>query len=161
MLEAILANGVRTIVVEQLTRVARDVGVQENIIKDLRSHGITIVSATEDLDLMSDDPARVAMRQMLGVFSQYEKAMLVAKLRAARRRKRQTTGRCEGAKPYGHHPKYPNEPATLATMVRLRAAGTTLQGIADALNDSGIRPRRGQRWGVRSIAGILGRQPKT
>lgn len=56
MLEAILANGVRTIIVEQLTRVARDVGVQENIILDLRKRGIVIVSATEDLDLMSKDP---------------------------------------------------------------------------------------------------------
>jgi hypothetical protein len=38
------------------------------------------------------------MRQIAGAFSEYEKARLVAKLRAARERKRVATGKCEGRK---------------------------------------------------------------
>jgi hypothetical protein len=38
------------------------------------------------------------MRQIAGAFSEYEKARLVAKLRAARERKRAATGKCEGRK---------------------------------------------------------------
>ena len=39
------------------------------------------------------------VRQVLGAISEFEKASLVAKLKAARDRKRAATGRCEGRKP--------------------------------------------------------------
>ena len=39
------------------------------------------------------------VRQVLGAIAQFEKASLVAKLKAARERKRKATGRCEGNKP--------------------------------------------------------------
>ena len=39
------------------------------------------------------------MRQVLGAIAQFEKASAVAKLAAARKRKRETKGRCEGRKP--------------------------------------------------------------
>jgi hypothetical protein len=38
------------------------------------------------------------MRQIAGAFHEYEKARLVAKLRAARDRKRAAAGKCEGRK---------------------------------------------------------------
>jgi hypothetical protein len=38
------------------------------------------------------------MRQIVGSFAEYEKARLVAKLRAARERKRTASGKCEGRK---------------------------------------------------------------
>ena len=38
------------------------------------------------------------MRQIAGAFHEYEKARLVAKLRAARERKRADAGKCEGRK---------------------------------------------------------------
>ncbi len=159
MLEAILRNGVRTIIVEQLTRVARDVGVQENIILDLRKRDIVIVSATEDLDLMSKDPARVAMRQMFGVFSQYEKAMLVAKLRAARERKKAQGERCGSRYFYGQHPARPEEAATLEAMRASKASGATLQAIVDDLNARRVPTRvAGKRWHLKTVARILARQ---
>jgi hypothetical protein len=40
------------------------------------------------------------MRQIAGAFSQLEKARLVAKLKAARDRKREANGKCEGRKSY-------------------------------------------------------------
>ena len=46
----------------------------------------------------ASDPARVMMRQVAGAFAQYEKARVVAKLRAARERKRSLTGKAEGRK---------------------------------------------------------------
>jgi hypothetical protein len=41
---------------------------------------------------------------VLGAVSQFEKSVIVAKLRAARTRQRRVTGRCEGRKPFGEHP---------------------------------------------------------
>jgi hypothetical protein len=51
-----------------------------------------------------EDPTRVLIRQVLWAVSQFEKSVIVAKLRAARMRRRQQTGRCEGRKRFGEHP---------------------------------------------------------
>ena len=40
-------------------------------------------------------------RQIAGAFHEYEKARLVAKLKAARDRKRAAAGKCEGRKSWG------------------------------------------------------------
>jgi len=49
---------------------------------------------------VTDDHMKVAMRQIAGTFAQLEKARLVAKLKAARDRKREANGKCEGRKGY-------------------------------------------------------------
>jgi DNA invertase Pin-like site-specific DNA recombinase len=56
-----------------------------------------LTAAGDDLT-DSSDPSRVMMRQIAGSFAQHEKTRLVAKLRAARERKRQAIGKCEGRK---------------------------------------------------------------
>jgi DNA invertase Pin-like site-specific DNA recombinase len=74
--------------------------IQESIIADMRRNGFEIVSVAEP-DLCSDDPSRTLMRQILGAFAQYERAMIVQKLRGARQRIRAKTGHCEGRKAFG------------------------------------------------------------
>jgi DNA invertase Pin-like site-specific DNA recombinase len=85
MLEALHSNGVRLVLVERLDRLARDLMIQESIIADLKRSGFEIVSVTEP-DLCSDDPSRKLMRQVLGAFAEYEKDVLVLKLRGAKQR---------------------------------------------------------------------------
>jgi hypothetical protein len=48
----------------------------------------------------ANDPSRIAFQQMMGVFAQYDKSMVVLKLAGARARKRAREGRCEGRKPF-------------------------------------------------------------
>src|SRR5580704_5784099 len=91
MMAALLSNGTRTVLVERLDRVARDLMVQESIIADFQRKGLYVVSVNEP-NLCSDDPSRVLMRQMMGAFFQYEKSSLVAKLRGARVRMRASRG---------------------------------------------------------------------
>jgi hypothetical protein len=43
-------------------------------------------------DLCIDDPSRKLLRQIFGSIAEYEKTMLVLKLRGARQRKRKATG---------------------------------------------------------------------
>ena len=71
-------------------------------------------------DLMENDPSRKAFRQMMGVFAEFEKDTIVAKLRGARIRKRAKEGRCEGRKPYGF---YDGENVVIERMKALRAEG--------------------------------------
>lgn len=142
MLGAIIADGVDTIVIENLNRLARTLMVQEHIIADLKKRGITLISTAEP-DLGSDDPTRVLMRQVLGAVAQYDRAMIVLKLRGARRRIKAQEGRCEGRKPYGFRP---DEKATMARIEKWREAGITFDTIAANLNKEGVPTRYGQTW---------------
>jgi DNA invertase Pin-like site-specific DNA recombinase len=142
MLATLHSNGVRTIIVEKLDRVARDLMVQEAAIADLHKHGFTLISVAEP-DLMANDPTRVLMRQLMGAVAQYDKSQIVAKLRGARMRKRAQEGRCEGRKPFGH---YPGESEAMARMKALRAEGMGFDRIAVALNAEGFATRTGKRW---------------
>lgn len=102
MVATLHSNGVRTVIVEKLDRLARDLMVQESALNYFAQHGFVIVNVAEP-DLMASDPSRTAFRQMMSVFSQYDKSMIVLKLKGARMRKKATTGRCEGRKPFGHY----------------------------------------------------------
>ena len=59
---------------------------------------VTVLTANGDNLTDTSDPSRIMMRQIAGSFSQYEKARLVSKLKAARDRKREATGKCGGRK---------------------------------------------------------------
>jgi len=93
-------HGVRTVIVERLDRLARDLMVQEAILNDFQKLGVRFISAAEGDDLIEGDATRKLVRQVLGAIAEYDKAMLVSKLRAARERKRARTGKCEGRKGY-------------------------------------------------------------
>jgi DNA invertase Pin-like site-specific DNA recombinase len=151
MLLAMLSNGVRTVIIEKLDRIARDLMIQEAIIGDLRQRGIELVS-TEEPDLCSDEPTRVLLRQFMGAVAQYEKTMIVLKLRGARQRQKAKTGRCEGRKPYGHHE---GEQPILERMRDLRAQGMAVDKIATTLNTEGVQTRSGGLWYGATINRIL------
>jgi DNA invertase Pin-like site-specific DNA recombinase len=154
MMSALHANGVRTIIVERLDRLARDLMVQEAAIADLRKNEFTLVSVAEP-DLMANDPTRVLMRQLMGAVAQYDKAQIVSKLRGARMRKRASEGRCEGRKPYGF---YDGEQAIVERMKTLRAEGLGFDRIAAQLNSEGAPTRTGKHWHGFAVNRILSAQ---
>ena len=92
------------------------------------------------------------MRQIFGAIAEYEKTMIVLKLRGARVRMRARTGRCEGAKPYGN---LPGEQTIIERMRDLRIGGLGFDRIAATLNAEGIMPRRGSRWHGLTVNKIL------
>jgi DNA invertase Pin-like site-specific DNA recombinase len=142
MMTVLHSNGVRTIIIEKLDRLARDLMIQEATIADLQRHSFTVISVAEP-DLMATDATRILMRQLVGAVAQYDKSQIVLKLRGARMRKRAKEGRCEGRKPYGF---YDGEEAVLARLKALRATGTGFDHIAAKLNEEGVPTRTGKRW---------------
>jgi DNA invertase Pin-like site-specific DNA recombinase len=154
MMAAMLSNGTRTVLVERLDRVARDLMVQESIIADFQRKGLDVISVNEP-DLCSEDPSRVLMRQMMGAFFQYEKSSLVAKLRGARVRMRASTGSCEGRKPYGTRD---GETEVITRILTLRQAGAAMDTIAETLNAEGVASRSGGQWYPSTVRNILLRE---
>lgn len=94
-------------------------------------------------DLLQDDPSRKLMRQIFGAVAEYEKTMVVLKLRGARQRLRAKEGRCEGRKAFGY---FEGELAIVERMKALRASGIGYDKIAAELNRAGILSRSGSKW---------------
>lgn len=134
LLDKIEGNGVRTVIVEDASRFARDLVTQELGILALIGRGVRVLTATGDDLTATDDHFKVAMRQIAGAFAQLEKARLVGKLRHARQRIREEKGKCEGRKSLVE-----THPAAVALAKRLRRAS----------------PKTGERMPLRKIAAEL------
>src|SRR5262249_42512959 len=81
LLDRIEGNGVRTVLVEDASRFARELVTQELGIIALIKRGVRVLTANGDDLTDTSDPSRVMMRQIAGAFAEYEKARLVAKLK--------------------------------------------------------------------------------
>lgn len=149
------------ILVEKLDRVARRVFVQEMIVEDLKKRGVCLITSGGD-NSGDEDPERVMFRQMLAVFAQYERAVIVAKMGAARAKIRAKGLRCEGVKPYGTKS---GEADVLEVMRIMRKRGDSHEAIAAGLNQAraeaggvGYMTRRGGKWLGPSVCKILRRE---
>lgn len=154
LFNALQDNGVKTVVIEKLDRLARDLMVQETIIADMQKSGYSLHSTCEP-DLCSIDPSRVLVRQIFGAIAQYDRAMIVIKLRGARQRKKARGERGDGRHAFGEKP---GEAVVLAQIRALKAQGETIRTIADTLNAAAIPTRMGSTWKAGTVAKILARE---
>ena len=137
-------HGIHTVIIERIDRLARDLMIQENILHDMNRHGVSILSAT-DGDLLEDDPTRKLVRQVLGAIAEYDKTMLVLKLKAARDRKKAKAGKCEGRKSY-----HETNPDLLSEIKRLRrkprnGKRLSLKKTIEALQKQGFKSDTGKK----------------
>jgi DNA invertase Pin-like site-specific DNA recombinase len=156
-LVAALTPQTKTIVIERLDRLARELGLQEYILRDLGARGIVLFSTAEP-DLGSSDPTRVLFRQIIGAVSQYDRAMIEAKLRAARERMRRRGEKCEGRYPWGSHPDKPSEVEVLELMLRWHAEGYTFNEISIKLNEGKVSTRDSGKWYGATVSRIIKRE---
>jgi DNA invertase Pin-like site-specific DNA recombinase len=155
LLDRIEGNGVRMVLVEDASRFARDLVTQELGLLALIGRGVRVLTANGDDLTDASDPSRVMMRQIAGSFAQYEKARVVAKLRAARERKRQHAGRCEGRKPYAEtHPRAVTEAKRLHRRSP-KGHRRSLREIAAELAQLGYVGKRGHPFSASSIKSML------
>ena len=146
---------IKTILIERMDRLARDLMVQEAIISDLQHKGFDLISVTEGEDLLSEDPTRKLVRQVLGAIAEYDKTMTVLKLRAARERKRAKVGKCEGRKSYSEA-----MPEVIKEIRRLRRKRKgmprrTFIKVADELNGNGFKTMTGKPFTGQVVQNIL------
>jgi DNA invertase Pin-like site-specific DNA recombinase len=165
MVAEILKDGVDTVIVEGLDRLAREYRIQESLLIYLASKGITLISARTGENVtkaMMSDPMKKALVQMQGIFSELEKSLLVKKLRIAREKMRETRGKCEGQKGYSEV-----DPDLIKRIRRLRrlpfkgaTKKRTFQEIANILNTEGRSTKQGLTFTAAGVANILARATK-
>jgi len=149
-------HGIKTVIIERIDRLARDLMIQETILEDLKQQGIEVVSAC-DGDLLEDDSTRKLVRQVLGAMAEYDKTMTVLKLKAARERRRAETGKCEGRKSYSEA-----NPEIIREIRRLRRKSknrkpVTFSEIAVCLNEKGHRTLTGGFFTTANVQMLLNR----
>jgi DNA invertase Pin-like site-specific DNA recombinase len=155
MLQRLAADGAKTIIVESPDRFARDLAVQlagHDMLKEL---GLSIIPASAPDFFTEDTPTAVLVRQVLGAIAQFEKASAVAKLAAARKRKREREGRCEGRKPLSQ-----TRPEVVALARRLRrrrpkGGQLSLREVSKELAARGFLNELGKPYAAKSVASMM------
>jgi DNA invertase Pin-like site-specific DNA recombinase len=150
MLDCIAGNGVRVIIVESPDRFARDLTVQLTGHDFLKSLGMELIPATAPDFFIEDTPTAVLVRQVLGAIAQFEKASLVAKLKAARDRKKAATGKCEGRRSYAEA-----RPEVVALAKQMRDRGLPLRQISAALAEAGYLTGGGKPYVASAVQAML------
>ncbi len=155
MLQRLATNGAKTIIVESPDRFARDLAVQLAGHDMLRGLGIAIIPASAPDFFTEDTPTAVLVRQVLGAIAQFEKASIVAKLAAARKRTREREGRCEGRKPLSE-----TRPEVVALARKLRrrrpkAGQLSLRDVSKELAARGFLNELGKPYAAKSVASML------
>lgn len=161
LIDRIESNGVRVVLVENATRLARDLMVSEVILQQLTGLACKVIAADSGTDLTADtdDPTRRLIRQVLGAVAEFDRRVTVLKLRAARERLRGRGRRCEGRKPFGSRPGERKALARIRELYRKPHGHRrrSLQQICDTLNIEGIPTRTGKPWTRQVIRRIVGR----
>jgi DNA invertase Pin-like site-specific DNA recombinase len=155
MMERIAANGVRTIIVETANRFARDLIVQETGYTMLKERGIELIAADKPDAFLDDTPTANLIRQVLGAVSQFEKAMVVTKLKGARDRKRATGVKVEGRKNYA---EINPEMVALAKKLRrypIKGRRRSLRQVADELAAAGYMSSVGAPYTATAVLRML------
>lgn len=150
---------VEGVLIYKLDRLARDLFIQEGLIKEFSKLNKKVISTLEP-DLGSDDPFRKAFRQMLGVFAEFEKAMITLRMKNGRD-SAVLKGGWHGGSIYG----YDNENGQLivnqkeAEIVRriftLKKRMKIAQ-ITKLLNDENVTTKRNTKWHSYTIKKLIG-----
>ena len=140
-------DGIRTVVIADASRLARELICQMVLIERFRKAGLVVLDATglEVTDI--DCPQKKLIVQIIGSLQEWDRSQTIAKMNAGRDRARAKGLKAEGAHPFGHTA---SEKRTLKRIKQLRANhGNTDRRpkkwvtIAAMLTEEGHRNRAG------------------
>ncbi len=150
------------LLVYRVDRLARSIRGLAQIIDELDQAGVIFRSATEPFD--TGTPAGRMMVQMLGVFAEFERALIVERITAGLERKAARGGWCGGQRPYGlniaadrdslerNPTEAPLVPVIFERYVNQKAGSSAL---ATWLNEQGYRTKNGRLWSSASVITVL------
>src|SRR3989338_5521926 len=149
------------VLIYKLDRLARDLYIQEHLIKKLELLQRSILSVQEP-NLDSNDPMRKAFRQFMGIVSELEKAFITMRLSGGRINKARKGGYAGGRAPMGYSVKNKDliinglAVKTIKEIFYLkRNRRFGLRQIARHLNDNNIPTARGGRWYAGTVRYML------
>mgnify|MGYP003420243563 CR=1 FL=1 len=152
------AAGAGVLAIARRDRLARDVGVAAAVERAVKGCGAKVLSA--DGTANGDSAADAFMRTILDAASEYERALLRARTKAAlaaKRAKGERTGEC----PYGYRAgsdgkliPHEGEQKIIALVRDHRAAGMSLRAIVAELARAGFVSRSGKPYALTQVVGL-------
>ena len=150
------------LLVFKVDRLARSTGGLAKILEELDARGVAFRSASEPFDTTT--AAGRMMMQMLGVFAEFEREMIVERTRMGLARKAARGEWTGGAAPFGYRYDAPTRvlrpvPVQAALVQRIfrlyvdRRLGSS--AISGLLNDAGQLTSRGSRWTPNRVLAVL------
>jgi site-specific DNA recombinase len=153
-------TSVNGVLIFKLDRIARDLYIQEHLIRKLAHMGRRILS-TKEPDLDGSDPMRRAFRQFMGIVSELEKAFITMRLSGGRLNKARNGGYAGGGVALGYLAKDKEleidkaQADTVRLIFELRRRRTGYRAIARVLNAQAIPTARGGQWHGGTVRYIL------
>jgi site-specific DNA recombinase len=148
------------VLIFKLDRLARDLYIQEHLIKQLDKLGKKIIS-TKEQDLDSNDPMRKAFRQFMGIVSELEKSFITMRLSGGRINKAKKGKYAGGGVAMGYLAKGkelaidPLQADTIRAIFEMKRKRKGYCAIARDLNERSIPTSRGKRWYAGTVKYIL------
>ena len=150
------AHDIKIIIIEDMTRLARELLLQMQLATFIASKEIDLYSANTGENIsraIYDDPMRKAMVQMQGVFSELERSTLTRRMKAGRDHQRET-GKRNGKKIKtvdrngkirieGTPRLSEKQPKLAKRVIELSKQNLSLYRIAKIVNSEGFRSRAG------------------
>ena len=148
------------LVVPELSRLSRDLALQELLLLEIRAAGGRLRSCDAEEDRLceegseDDDPTRTLIRQVLGAVRAYERAAIRLRLMRGRARKQRAGGYIGGTLGYGLEVRdglvVPVESPVKDRLMELRDKGMAFELVAAYLNDEGLLREDGTLWSRKS-----------
>lgn len=154
------------LLIPKLDRLARALTVQEASLAIVWRSGARVFTADsgEVLQDDPDDPMRTALRQVVGVFAELDRRMIVKRMRDGRTAKAETGRKAVGAYAYGTRGEGrgrsrdavldEGEQRAVQRIAELRAAGESYRAVAAVLDAEGLRPRRAEKWSAAAVRNV-------
>jgi site-specific DNA recombinase len=152
---------VESVLIYKLDRLARDLYIQEGLIRKFAELNKQVLSTLEP-DLDGNDPGRRAFRQMLGVFAEFEKAMIALRMKTGKYAA-VSKGRWHGGYVYGYNNdgsgrlvvnEQESEVVRKIFHMKSRQRQTYLQ-VAEHLNAENVKTKFGRKWHASTVRAIL------
>lgn len=159
LLKEAQAGTLTLLLVDRLDRLGRKLHVCEGLLAAFNQAGceVQFVAAA-----FADNPAGVAMRQMLGVFAEYQRSEWLSRMRQCSKAKAVARGSLHGAlAPYGYRIEGnrcvpdPTETPLVKKIFALSAQKLTLRGICKVLMEEGWKTRKGTYFHHQQVKRIL------
>jgi site-specific DNA recombinase len=162
MLRAARAGLFDTLLVYRVDRFSRRLRDLVGLLDELSEASVAFRSATEPFD--TSTPVGRMLVQMLGVFAEFEREVIIDRVIAGMERKAAKGLWNGGTRPYGYvvdkaaH-RFVIDQAEAATVRNIFDSYTVrrmgMQSIATHLNDQGLRTRQGKPWSQRSVEVVI------
>jgi DNA invertase Pin-like site-specific DNA recombinase len=154
------AGAVDVVIIAKLDRLTRSVKDLAELLERFTRRGVSLVSVAESLD--TGTAAGRLVLNIMTAMSQWEREAIGERTRDAMHHMR-ANGERVGTVRFGFRlaedgsrlVEDPDEQDVIGRIRELKAAGHTLQEIADELNRQGYTTRRGTAWRFQYVAAVL------